>query len=172
MSCLKSQYNGSVAFHVGIEIRTDRSPKMDKPRPYVTAALLCERVLHEKDESLTLVRITDRLQYRIEGSGLPEGVKPIVPVQGLISVKSGPVTGDHTIKIVVERPNGERKEVFVFPVKFLGKDQGQNLVLNIGLGIEQDGLYWFDVLFDDEVLTRIPLMVTPLQEQIPKGQNT
>ena len=146
---------------------------MDKPRPYVTAALLCEKVLHEKDESLTLVRIVDKMQYRLEGIGvaLPEGLKPMVNIQGLVSIKSGPVTGDHTIKVVAERPNGDRKEIVVFPVKFLGKDQGQNLVLNIGLGIEQDGLYWFDVVFDEEVLTRIPLMVIPLPEQAPKLQN-
>jgi hypothetical protein len=140
---------------------------MDKPLPYVTAALLCERVLHEKDETLSLVRVIDRLQYAV-----PEGIKPMIQIQGLVSVKSGLVTGDHTIKIIAEKPKGDRKEVVNFPVKLLGKDQGQNLILNIGLGIEQDGLHWFDVLFDGELLTRIPLMVTPLPEETPKEKKT
>jgi hypothetical protein len=157
-------------FYVGIGI--DRSSEMDKPRPYVTAALLCERVLHEKDESVTLVRIVDRIQYRVEtkGEGIPKDIKPIVSIQGLVSLKSGPVTGDHVITIWVEKPNGERKQAFAFPVKFLGGDQGQNLLLNIGLGIDQDGLYWFDVFFDAEVLTRTPVMITPLPEPEPKAQ--
>jgi hypothetical protein len=145
---------------------------MDKPLPFVTAALLCERVLREKDESLTLVRIADKLQYRLEGQNLPENIKPMVNINGLVSVKAGPVTGDHTISITVERPNGDRKEVGAFPVKFLGKDQGQNLILNMGIGVDQDGLYWFDVIFDGQVLTRIPLMITPLPAPAAKAENT
>jgi hypothetical protein len=146
---------------------------MDKPRPYITAALLCERVLQEKDESLTIVRVIDKVQYRLHSFGipaLPEGAKPIVAIEGLLALKSGPATGDHTIKVIVERPNGDRKDVFTFPVKFLGKDQGQTIILKMGLGIEMDGLYWFDVAFDDEVLTRIPLVVMPMPESEPQLQ--
>ena len=148
---------------------------MDKLRPYITAALLCEKVLQEKDESLTVVRIADKLQYALQiptGDASLKDIKPIVNVQGLVSIKSGPVTGDHTIKIAVERPNGERKEIFTFPVKFLGKDHGQNIILNMGLGVDQDGFYWFDVLFDDEVLTRIPLQVMAAPTQTPPVQKT
>ncbi len=144
----------------------------NQPKPYVTAALLCEKVLQEKDETLTLVRVADRIQYRIQGQGLPEGIRPAVNIQGLVSLKSGPVTGDHRIRIVTERPNGDRKEAVAFPVKFLGKDQGQNLILNLTLGVDQDGLYWFDVMFDEELVTRIPLMVIPLEEQELAGQKT
>ncbi len=97
----------------------------------------------------------------------------MVGLQGLVSIKSGSVTGEHTIKIFAQKPDGtNRKEVFAFPVVLLGKDQGQNLILNINLGIDQDGLYWFDVMFDDELLTRIPLMVTPLPAQTATGTNT
>jgi uncharacterized protein DUF6941 len=143
---------------------------MDKPRPYVTAALLCEKILQEKDESLTLVRIADRLQYSLEGQGLPEGTKPMITMHGLLGIKSGPITGDHTLTLVSEKPSGHRKQVLSLPVKLLGKDHAQNVILNIGLGIDENGLYWFDVLFDEELLTRIPLMVTPLQKQTPQEQ--
>jgi len=145
---------------------------MDKLRPYITGALLCEKVLQEKDESITIVRIIDRVQYRLQGmrTAIPDGIKPIIPLEGWISLKSGPVTGDHTIKVVVEKPNGERKDIVNHVSQFLGKDQGQNLILKIGLGVDVDGLYWFDVFFDEELLTRIPLMVTPIPEpgaQVP-----
>jgi len=141
-----------------------------KPLPYVTAALLCERVLQEADGTVSIIRIADRLQYRVEGlpmQGLPPDTKPIVNVQGLVSLKSGPIVGDHTIKVAVQRPSGERKYIHSQPVKFLGKDHGANLILTLGLGIEQDGLYWFDVFFDDVLLTQIPLVVTPLPKQEP-----
>ena len=139
---------------------------MDKPLPYVTAAILCEKVLQEKDESISLMRIADRVQYRLEGA--PKGVKPMVAIQGLVSIKSGPVTGDHTVRLVIERPNGDRKEAHTQPVKLLGKDHGQNIILNIGLGVEMDGVYWFDVEFDDQLLTRIPITITQLEAP---GQN-
>ena len=154
---------------------------MDKPRPYVSA-LLCEKILQEKDESLTLVRVADRLQYRIEGKGLPEGIKPMIAINGLVSLKAGPVVGDHTVKIVGEKPNGERKELHSMSVNLMGKEHVTNIILNMGIGIDQDGLYWFDVVFDDEVLTRMPLLVTPAQmpsaekplqpEQKPGAQKT
>lgn len=90
---------------------------------------------------------------------MPEGMKPITQLSGLVCLKSGPVTGAHTLKIIGENPAGVRQELFTFPLQLMGKDHGQNIILNIALGIEQDGLYWFDVVFDDEVLTRIPLIV-------------
>jgi hypothetical protein len=165
----KSQYNGSFL----IEIAMDGSSKMDKPRPYVTAALLCEKVIEEKDGSLTIIRIADRLQYRLDAinlpGGFPQDVRPAVTIQGLVSLKSGLVTGDHVTTVILEKPNGTRKEIINFPFKFLGKDQGQNLIMNINLGVDEDGLYWFDVHFDGELLTRIPLLIMPLQEQ-PKIQ--
>lgn len=134
-----------------------------KSLPYVTAALLSEKVLQEQDGSISIVRIADRLQYRVEG--LPPDKKPMVQVHGFVSIKSGPVTGDHTLKIVSERPNGERRDLHTQPIKLLGKDHGVNLIINMGIGIEQDGLYWFDVFFDDELLSRIPLVITPLPKQ-------
>jgi hypothetical protein len=143
---------------------------MDSPRPYVTAALLCEKVLQEKDGTLSIVRIADKLQYRVEGivggSSTPQPVqiKPAVVLQGLIGLKSGPVSGDHTVSIVAERPSGARKELTKSTFAFLGKDQGQNMVLNLQIAIEEDGLHWFDILFDDERLTRIPLMIMPSTE--------
>lgn len=145
---------------------------MDKPRPYLLAAVLCEQVLQEKDETLTVIRIVDKLQYRIEGDTIPEGVKPAVNLKGLVALRSGPVTGEHIIKIVGEKPNGTRKELFSAPIKFLGKDQGQNIILNLGVAIDQDGLHWFDVFFDDDLLTRIPLLITPLETPTKQEQKT
>jgi len=136
-----------------------------KPLPYLLAAVLCEKVLQEKDETLTAVRIVDRLQYRIAGEGLPPGTKPVIAMQGLLVLRSGPVTGEHLIKIVGEKPDGTRKDLYTTPVNFLGKDKGQNIILNMGVGIDQNGLYWFDVFFDEELLTRIPLIVNPLPPQ-------
>lgn len=141
---------------------------MDKPRPYITAAFMCEKVLQERDGSLSIVRIADRLQYRVEG--LPPGVKPAITVNGLVSIKSGMVTGDHTLTIIAERPSGKRVSAYELPVTLKGRDHGTNIILNMNLGIDEDGLWWFDVLFDGELLTRMPLLITPLQEETSQAQ--
>jgi len=172
VSCDESQCCDSIV--LCIEIVLDGGQTMDKPRPYV-AVLLCEKVLQEKDEGITLVRIADRVQYALQmiGPNIPsQDIKPIIGLQGLISVKSGPVTGDHVLEVVLEKPNGDRKEVYSQSVKFLGGDHGQNILMNMSLGIEQDGLYWFDVLFDGEVLTRAPLTVTPAPVPTQTVQST
>ena len=138
---------------------------MEKPRPYITAALLCEKVLQEKDGSLSLVRIADNVQYH--AVGLAQGTKPVFTIQGLLAFKSGPVSGDHKVNLIIEAPNGGRRDAFPHPIKVAlrGNDHGQNLILNVSIEIAQDGLYWFDVMFDEELLTRIPLTITPLQEE-------
>ena len=131
---------------------------MDKPRPHVTAALLCESVLQESNGTLSVVRIADKVGY--DPTGMPEGFRPAFKISGLISLKAGPVVGDHNLKVVVENPQGKRTQIYELALKLMGRDQGQNLIVTLNLGIEHDGLHWFDVIFDDdEVLTRIPLMV-------------
>ena len=89
----------------------------------------------------------------------------MINIQGFVSLKSGLVVGDHAITIIVEKPSGDRNEILSVAVNFRGKEQGQNIILRLGLGVEQDGLYWFDVAFDGDVLTRIPLAVMPMQKK-------
>ena len=143
---------------------------MDKPKLYISAAFLCEKVLQEKDGVLTAVRILDKMTFQLPPGGLPEGAKPAIAMTGLVGLKSGPTVGEFTLKVGVTRPNGEKKhDVITFPVSLLGGEQGQNFIINIGLGIEEDGLHWFDVMLDDELLTRIPLVVTSEQIQPVRG---
>lgn len=134
-------------------------------KPYITAAFICEKVLQEKDGVLTAVRIIDKVFLKLPPEGLPGGAKPAIAVTGLLGLKSGPVVGEFDLKIGVTAPSGEKKqEVMLFRLQMLGGDQGQNIIMNVGLGIEQEGLYWFDVSLGDELLTRIPLLVVITNE--------
>jgi hypothetical protein len=143
---------------------------MEKQLPYIQAALLCEKILQEMNGSLSIINIADKLNYRTQG--FPEGFKPAINLTGLLALKSGPIVGDHTVKVVVENPRGERKEIFSKAFNFLGKDHGQNVILNLTLGIAQDGIYWFDVFFEEDLLTRISLIVAQEQEQMSPEPKT
>lgn len=136
---------------------------MNKPvLPFVTAALLCEKVLEEKNGTLSVVRIADRLE--VETIGIPEEVKPLVNVEGLISIKSGPVVGTFDVAIVGRNPKGESKQLFRQAFEFKGNDQGQNIILRFAMAFMYEGLHWFDVLFDGQLLTTIPLMLVQAQK--------
>jgi hypothetical protein len=130
---------------------------------------MCEKVLVEKDDSISIVRIADKFEYEMIGA--PQGVRPLIPIQGLVRLTSGAVTGEHIIKVVGENPAGSRRELYQQPLNFLGKDHTQNFIMNITLGAQDDGLYWFDILFDDELLGRVPLMIMPLSRQTPAEKN-
>lgn len=150
---------------------------MDK-LPYLTAALLCEKVLEEKSGTLSAVRIIDRLEYELQ-TNVPElaklDIKPIIPFTALICLKSGPVVGKVKVSFDGIRPSGKSKRLITLEVDLKGGDQGQNLVLNMGITVEEEGLHWFEVRVDEALLTKIPLMLVPKPVQVlnsPAPQET
>lgn len=174
MRGLGSQDVPSLAVYIGIAYGLNWSLEMEKQRPYITAAMLCEKVLEEKNGSLSIIHVADRLGYRAislpPGMEVPANTRPLAELSGLISLKSGPLQGDFKLTLVVERPDGKRNEAFSHSVKLTGNDQGQNIILNLAIAIELDGLYWFDVIFDGDLLTRIPLTVAREPEPVPQVQ--
>lgn len=128
--------------------------------PYLTAAVLCERVLQEKDDVISIIRMIDRLTVIVNAAGSPETMPPAaVNLTALIALKSGSARGRMTVKWRTETPSGLKLPDQLFPVFFEGEDRGANLVINLNMIAEQEGLYWFDVLLDEQPLTRIPLRI-------------
>ena len=135
----------------------------DKPLPYITAALLCESVIEEKNGTLSIVRIADRMEYQV--TGMPEGYVPVLQFQGLLALKSGPAKGNFKVEIKTARPTGKvSPEVISIPVQLNGGDHGFNVKLSFVLTVHEEGLHWFDVYFDGELLTRIPFTVVRKSE--------
>ena len=47
-----------------------------------------------------------------------------------------------------------------FPMLFEGDDErGNALVAPVAFVVEQEGLYWFDVYLNEELVTRMPLRI-------------
>ena len=128
--------------------------------PYLIVAAICERVLQEKDETISMVRMIDRLAVTVNALGSPEAMPPTVAsITILISLKSGKARGRSTIKLRPEAPSGLKLPDQLLPVLFEGEDRGVNLILNLSLLVDQEGVYWFDVLLEEQLLTRIPLRI-------------
>ena len=54
------------------------------------------------------------------------------------------------------------------PVLFEGSERGTGLVAPTTLRVDQEGLYWFDVMFEDTMVTRIPLRI--LYQMVAPGR--
>jgi hypothetical protein len=136
--------------------------------PYLAAAFFCERVLQEQDGVLSAIRVVDRFIQRAQGPSAPEDMPVFsVALTAFLSFKSGAARGRSTIHLRQESPSGVRGPELSLPVLFEGEDRGANLVLDINFQADQEGLYWFDVLLDDLLVTRMPLRV--LYQRITTG---
>ena len=83
---------------------------MEQPlEPCLRIAALCERVLEEKDNVLSLIRVIDRLIITAEGIDVPKELPPgQTPIIALMSWVNG--LGNYEAKIRVEMPDGNSIE--------------------------------------------------------------
>lgn len=143
--------------------------------PYVQAALVCEKVLNDADNVVSLIRVVDRIFVQAAGTDPPAEM----PAQQLdlsifVMLKSGEARGRYALKIRPEIPGGEQGQALEVQLHLEGEDRGVNVNLDLkGLPLTREGLWWFDVLFgdNDTLLTRIPLrLVYQPQRIVATGQ--
>jgi hypothetical protein len=141
---------------------------MEEGLPYITAALFCDRVIEGKDGVLSVIRIIERAQIELGTNDpvlLQQKVALGLQITGLICIKAGPLEGKFNIRIEAQKPSGKRADLHVFPIELHGGDTGANLILNLTIAVDEDGTHWFDVFFEDRLLTKIPLTILRGQTQ-------
>ncbi len=130
--------------------------------PYLQAALFCERVLEEKDDVKSVIRIIDRMRVQASGTGppqvMPEFQRDLV---AFLIFKSGDARGPVSIKITLTRPSGltDANPVWHGTVHFEGGSRGNNLTLRLRISFRDAGPYWFNVYVEDRLATRMPFEV-------------
>lgn len=125
--------------------------------PVVTVAAICERVLQERDNVISVIRLVDKFFI---SSIVPTDGSFAMPITILLALKTGSADpGEHWVSIRVRRPSGAitALEAHRWPVQF-GEEanSGGNLILNLPLKTTDFGMHWIDVLCDDQPLTTIP----------------
>ena len=165
MPCRKSQ--SSVALLLNLAWSYGMESKV---RPYITAALFCEKVLTETDGSISAIRIADKVTLQMQGPPgmqpmpLPPGTPTPVPIFDLtcfVALKSGSETPErYTLRLTFKSPTGKiQGNPVEHAVHLLGKDHGQNFIVRYYIAAQEEGVHWVHVSVDDEELTRIPLIV-------------
>jgi hypothetical protein len=122
--------------------------------PFVQAAVICERVIEEKDGTLSLVRLIDRFTTHAAGPGAPATMEPVtLQVFYVLSLRAGAARGRHTVTVELETPSGITERISRADLNFSAAHMVANLVLNANLKCEHEGIYWISSLLgspDDE----------------------
>lgn len=128
--------------------------------PYVQVAALCERVLREADGVVSLIRIVDVITHTERGPNPPTDMPPVrYPLTLILTLKSGRAKGRHEIGITPELPSGETLPTHSVSVQMEGEGKGATIASQLDVPYTLEGLYWFKIRFDGELLTQVPLQV-------------
>ena len=126
-------------------------------RPFVQVAAICQAPIQETNGLFSVFRIMDRLP--VQGFSDEMQPQPLHMLSLVIILKSGEMSGKFTLKIVPETPSGKRLAPVNITALFERDERGVIFQGPLGLVVTEEGLYWFDVMLEQDVLTRIPLRV-------------
>jgi len=129
--------------------------------PYLIAALICEKVLEEKDGVKSAIRMIDRITKRVTGPDPPQTMEPFIQnLFLLIRFKSGQARGVYPLRIVFVKPSGESPPPLEISINFEGEeDRGADIIANMQTQFEMQGIHWFEIFLKNDFLTRIPVRV-------------
>jgi Family of unknown function (DUF6941) len=146
-------------------------PTVFKDGPYLNSALLNERTIQEIDGVLTLVRVVDKVTTRAFGTTEPQPAEMPAFMASLyltVILRAGRARGDYLLTVRPEDPTGAQLPGSENQLTFTGTDDGAgaSVIINMNLGIQHEGLYWFNILLNDQLLTRVPLRIEyqPVQD--------
>jgi hypothetical protein len=132
-------------------------------RPYVQVAAICQVPLAESNGCFSLIRIMDRVAFHGPTDAMPQ--QSLGAYSLVVILKAGEMSGKYTLKVVPRTPSGKELQGLQVPALFERDERGVILSVPLGLVVEEEGLYWFDVMIEQDVLTRIPLRV--LYQKVP-----
>lgn len=126
--------------------------------PYLNVAVICEKVLVEKDGVQTLVRIIDHLHIR---GNSPEMLPTQLTFTIAVSFRSGLLRGVQKITIAPTSPSGAALPEMGVPVSFEGDDdRGVFVGMETRFVFPEPGLYWMEVKLAGTLVTKIPLRIS------------
>ncbi len=135
--------------------------KQSERGPFLSAALLCETVLVERDGVKSAIRIVDRVTRTAVSPNPPLEMEPFdYQLKLLIKFKSGWARGVHKVKIQPAKPSGELMPELIRSVLFEGEeDRGVDIIIDSTFKLDETGIYWIYISLNDTRVTQIPLRV-------------
>lgn len=141
-------------------------PAKEKPvGPYLSAALIAETMLTEKDTNRTsIIRVADKIAIATDvAAGIKDDVVTFALVL-LISFRGGGYKGTSRLLVTEEGPNqddgGEPIGWAEFKFGETHIDLWEVKIEPLSIKWHGIGRYWFDVYLDSRLCTRIPFEIT------------
>jgi hypothetical protein len=134
-------------------------------RAYLHVATFCEKVLRETDGVMSVIRIFDRFNVMGDSEQMPPTSFSFMV---LIGFKSGFMRGKQTIRLKPISPTGKELPAMEIPMLFEGDDdRGNAIAFQMNWVAEEEGVFWWDVYLNDELVTRMPLRVFYQRQRTP-----
>src|SRR5688572_16635887 len=106
---------------------------MPNARPFVAAACICEKVLQDADGVASLIRIVDTYRLGFPDAPIPPGTRVALDLQLYVSIKSGDVTGQHELGLLLRQPNGKSPDPRRWPIVLNGGEHGTTVTISFQL---------------------------------------
>lgn len=135
---------------------------VDRARPICVALVVCERVLIEKDNVLSAIRIVDTLCVPPSGERALGQPVEFGNLTLLAIFKNAGAHGEFHIQLSSIGPSGANHPIGEAQGHFEGPLQGGgSIVVPLRLYWEDYGLYWIELTLENNVVARSPFRVDP-----------
>jgi len=134
-------------------------PNLEPSRgPFLAMAAFFETVIREDSGVLTLVRMIDRITISTKHSWIASLPPSPIGANLVVSFRGQDLTGSGVVSIRPRKPSGEDLPKREIPFAYEGQT-GVNLNIELGMMVDEEGYYWFDIFLNDELVTRTPLQI-------------
>ena len=133
----------------------------DREGPFLAAAFFCDKVLDEKDDVLSAIRIVNKITLTASSPEITLETNPAkINLMGLVSIRAGDVKGNHKIRVISDSEILSEPSQIEVDISFDGKTVAtNNVIITLGIEVKREGIIWFAVFFDDKLLTKMPLQI-------------
>jgi hypothetical protein len=134
--------------------------------PYLKYGVICEQVLAEKDDVLSLIRIVDKFTITITGKEPPDQLPEGIKVMTIAMCWAGGL-GTHEAAFNIQSPGGEiqpSRQSWSFNLDALNRSHG--IIVRLPVQIKRAGVYWIEFVLNGEVKSRSPFQVVYQRQKL------
>jgi hypothetical protein len=123
------------------------------------------RILREKDDIHSVIRIVDAVTLNPVEGGFPPGVTLELPLEFFVMFVQGDTSGELEFGLRLITPSGISESGGSWKAPLGGPPESAHAFITKALRLkwEAEGLYWYELLADGVPVTRVPLRVTIAQ---------
>jgi hypothetical protein len=136
--------------------------------PFLTMAFFCEKALQEIDAVFTAVRIINNVNVEMSHEDLNKTHRLLMDLWMFVGFSSQAFEANRGLHLVAVSPSGKEMrlpETGVQPLFFSKEEHGSTARIQLKLGVEEMGTYWFKIYLEDRLMGQTPLTVKYLKTQ-------